>query len=283
MIHKIVERQDLAPRIKLFKIEAREIARKAQPGQFIILRIDETGERIPLTIADFDAKQGTITIIFQEVGRTTNLLGAMNEGDFILDFAGPLGCASEIEKFGTVVCIGGGVGVAPVYPVARALHEAGNRLISIIGARSKDMLIWEDEMEKISSQLYVATDDGTAGTKGFVTDVLKEVLDREKVDRVVAIGPVVMMQAVAKVVPPDLPLVVSLNTIMVDGTGMCGACRLEAAGQTMFACVDGPEFDGHTVNWDLILQRAKIFKNEEKEALQVVKKGGCQCQSLNGK
>jgi len=283
MIHKIVERQDLAPRIKLFKIEAREIARKAQPGQFIILRIDETGERIPLTIADFDAKQGTITIIFQEVGRTTNLLGAMNEGDFILDFAGPLGCASEIEKFGTVVCIGGGVGVAPVYPVARALHEAGNRLISIIGARSKDMLIWENEMEKISSQLYVATDDGTAGTKGFVTDVLKEVLDREKVDRVVAIGPVVMMQAVAKVVPPDLPLVVSLNTIMVDGTGMCGACRLEAAGQTMFACVDGPEFDGHTVNWDLILHRAKIFKNEEKEALQVVKKGGCQCQSLNGK
>ena len=280
-MYEIVERKDLAPRIKLFKIEAPEIARKAYPGQFIILRIDEIGERIPLTIADFDADQGNITIIFQEVGKTTELLGEMKAGDYILDFAGPLGCASQIEKFGTVVCVGGGIGVAPVYPIAKALHEEGNKVISIIGARSKDILIWEDEMKKISSQLYVATDDGTAGTKGFVTDVLKEVLDREKVDRVIAIGPVVMMQAVAKVVPQDLPLVVSLNTIMVDGTGMCGACRLEAAGKTMFACVDGPEFDGHTVNWDLILQRSKMFINREKEALRVIKRGGCQCQSQN--
>jgi len=280
-MYEIVERKDLAPRIKLFKIEAPEIARKACPGQFIILRIDEIGERIPLTIADFDADQGNITIIFQEVGKTTELLGEMKAGDYILDFAGPLGCASQIEKFGTVVCVGGGIGVAPVYPIAKALHEEGNKVISIIGARSKDILIGEDEMKKISSQLYVATDDGTAGTKGFVTDVLKEVLDREKVDRVIAIGPVVMMQAVAKVVPQDLPLVVSLNTIMVDGTGMCGACRLEAAGKTMFACVDGPEFDGHTVNWDLILQRSKMFINREKEALRVIKRGGCQCQSQN--
>jgi len=282
-MYEIVERQELAPRIKLFKVEAPEIARKARPGQFIILRIDEIGERIPLTIADFDADQGNITIIFQEVGKTTALLGEMKAGDYILDFAGPLGCASQIEKFGTVVCVGGGIGVAPVYPIAKALHEEGNQVISIIGARSKDILIWEDEMKKISSQLYVATDDGTAGTKGFVTDVLKEVLDREKVDRVIAIGPVVMMQAAAKVVPQDLPLVVSLNTIMVDGTGMCGACRLEAAGQTMFACVDGPEFDGHTVNWDLILQRSKMFINREKEALRVIKRGGCQCQSQNGR
>lgn len=282
-MYEIVERKDLAPRIKLFKVEAPEIARKAYPGQFIILRIDEIGERIPLTIADFDADQGNITIIFQEVGKTTELLGEMKAGDYILDFAGPLGCASQIEKFGTVVCVGGGIGVAPVYPIAKALHEEGNKVISIIGARSKDILIWEDEMKKISSQLYVATDDGTAGTKGFVTDVLKEVLDREKVDRVIAIGPVVMMQAVAKVVPQDLPLVVSLNTIMVDGTGMCGACRLETAGKTMFACVDGPEFDGHTVNWDLILQRSKMFINREKEALRVIKRGGCQCQSQNGR
>ena len=225
-MYKIVEREELAPKIKLFKVEAPEIARKASPGQFIILRIDEIGERIPLTIADFDADKGTITIIFQEVGKTTELLGEMNVGDFILDFAGPLGCASEIEEFGTVVCVGGGVGVAPVYPIARALHERGNKVISIIGARSEDMLIWEEEMKKISSELYVATDDGSAGTKGFVTDVLKDILARENVDRVLAIGPVVMMHAVAKMVPENLPLVVSLNTIMVDGTGMCGAWRI---------------------------------------------------------
>lgn len=277
-MYKIVEREDLAPKIKLFKVSAPEIARKVRPGQFIILRIDENGERIPLTIADFDRGQGTITIIFQEVGRTTDQLGEMTAGDNILDFAGPLGNASEIENFGTVVCIGGGVGVAPVYPIARALHEAGNKVISIIGARTKEMLIWEDEMRKISSELYVATDDGTLGTKGFVTDVLKDLLTKEKVDRVLAIGPVVMMHAVAKVVPSDLPLVISLNTIMVDGTGMCGACRLEAAGRTMFACVDGPEFDGHTVNWELIHQRARMFKDEEAIALRAVMKGGCKCQ-----
>ncbi len=282
-MYQIVEREELAPKIKLFKVKAPEIARKARPGQFIILRINDVGERIPLTIADFDRKEGTITIIFQEVGRTTDLLGEMNAGDFILDFAGPLGCASEIEKFGTVVCVGGGVGVAPVYPIARALHEAGNKIISIIGARSQDLLIWKDEMEKVSSEIYVATDDGTAGTKGFVTDVLKDVLARQKVDKVLAIGPVIMMQAVAKVVPEDLPLTVSLNTIMVDGTGMCGACRLEAAGETKFACVDGPEFDGHTVNWELILQRSKMFINEEQTALRAVMKGGCQCQTQNGK
>lgn len=282
-MYRIVEREDLAPKIKLFKIEAPELALKARPGQFIILRIDEIGERIPLTIADFDADKGTITIIFQEVGRTTNLLGELNVGDSILDFAGPLGCASEIEKFGTVVCIGGGVGVAPVYPIAKALNKEGNKVISIIGARSKDMLILEDDMKRISNELYVTTDDGSAGTKGFVTDVLKNVLADEKVDRVIAIGPVVMMRAVAKVVPETLPLVVSLNTIMVDGTGMCGACRLEAAGKTMFACVDGPEFDGHTVNWDLVLQRSKMFANEEAVALQSAMEGGCKCQKQSGK
>jgi sulfide dehydrogenase (flavoprotein) subunit SudB (EC 1.97.-.-) len=282
-MYKIIEREVLAPKIKLFKVKAPELARKAHPGQFIILRIDEKGERIPLTIADFDAQKGTITIIFQEVGRTTDLLGQMNVGDFILDFVGPLGSASEIENFGTVVCVGGGVGVAPVYPIARALHEAGNKVISIIGARSKDMLIWENEMKKISSELYVATDDGTAGTRGFVTNVLEELLAKERVDRVVAIGPVVMMHAVAAVVPKNLPLIVSLNTIMVDGTGMCGACRLEAAGETFFACVDGPEFDGHVVNWDLILQRSKMFVEEEAIALRAVIEGGCKCQSQNGR
>jgi ferredoxin--NADP+ reductase len=282
-MYRIVEKEELAHKIKLFKVEAPKIARKARPGQFIILRIDENGERIPLTIADYDADQGTITIIFQEVGKTTDLLGEMNVGDYILDFAGPLGCASEIEKVGTVVCVGGGAGIAPVYPIARALFEAGNTVITIIGARCRDMLFWEEEMQQVSSELYVATDDGTAGMKGFVTEVLKDVLAREKVDKVLAIGPVVMMQAVAKVVPENLPLTVSLNTIMVDGTGMCGACRLEADGETKFACVDGPEFDGHTVNWELVLQRSKMFLNEEALALRTVKKGGCTCQSQNGK
>lgn len=283
-MNKILEKEDLAPKIKLFKVATPEIARKASPGQFIILRIDENGERIPLTIADFDRDQGTITIIFQEVGRTTEQLGEMSVGDNIQDFVGPLGCASEIQNYGRVVCIGGGVGVAPVYPIARALHEAGNKVISIIGARTKEMLIGEDEMRKVSSELYVATDDGTFGTKGFVTDVLKDLLAKEKIDRVLAIGPVVMMHAVAKVVPPDLPLVVSLNTIMVDGTGMCGACRVEAGGKTMFACVDGPEFNGHAVNWELINQRAKMFKDEEATALRAVMEGGCKCQvQPNGK
>lgn len=278
-MYAIVFREELAPKIKLFKIEAPEVARKARPGQFIILRIDEEGERIPLTIADYDTSAGTITIIFQEVGKTTELLGELREGDSILDFVGPLGCPSEIENFGTVVCVGGGVGVAPVYPIARALKEAGNRVVSIIGARTRDMLIWENEMRQISSELYVATDDGTAGRKGFVTDVLVDVLAREKVDKVVAIGPVVMMQAVCRVTPETVPVTVSLNPIMVDGTGMCGACRVEVGDATRFACVDGPEFDGHQVNWELVLLRSRMFVDEERLAMQSFhRKGGCKCQ-----
>lgn len=278
-MYAIVFREELAPKIKLFKIEAPEVARKARPGQFIILRIDEEGERIPLTIADYDTNAGTITLIFQEVGKTTELLGELREGDSILDFVGPLGCPSEIENFGTVVCVGGGVGVAPVYPIARALKEAGNRVVSIIGARTRDMLIWENEMRQISSELYVATDDGTAGRKGFVTDVLVDVLAREKVDKVVAIGPVVMMQAVCRVTPETVPVTVSLNPIMVDGTGMCGACRVEVGDATRFACVDGPEFDGHQVNWELVLQRSRMFVEEERLAMQSFhRKGGCKCQ-----
>jgi ferredoxin--NADP+ reductase len=277
-MYKIVEKQELASEIKLFKVAAPEIARKARPGQFIILRLDDEGERIPLTIADYDEQAGTITIIFQEVGKSTQLLGEMQAGDYILDFVGPLGCCSEIENFGTVICIGGGVGVAPVYPIARALYEAGNRVISIIGARTADMLIWEEEMRKISSELYVTSDDGSVGIKGFVTDVLKDILQKEKVDRVVAIGPLVMMHAAARVTPENIPLVVSLNPIMVDGTGMCGACRIEVANGTKFACVDGPEFDGHQVNWELAMLRAKMFVTEEKQAMQI-ERGGCRCQS----
>lgn len=278
-MYKIVERQELAPQIKLFKVAAPEIARKARPGQFIILRIDDEGERIPLTIADYDEQEGTVTIIFQEVGKSTELLGELQLGDYLLDFAGPLGCPSEIEGFGTVVCIGGGVGIAPVFPIAQALHRAGNRVISIIGARTADMLIWEEEMRAISSELYVTSDDGTCGIKGFVTDVLRDVLAREKVNRVVAIGPLGMMHGAAKTTPADIPLVVSLNPIMVDGTGMCGACRIEVADGTKFACVDGPEFDGHQVNWELVTMRSRMFVCEEQQAMQI-ERGECRCQSL---
>lgn len=280
-MYEIVAREELAPNIKLFRVLAPEIARKARPGQFIILRIDEEGERIPLTIADYDAGGGTITIIFQEVGRTTQLLGKLGTGDSIRDFVGPLGRPSEIEDYGTVACVGGGVGVAPLFPIARALKQAGNRVISIIGARNRDMLIWEDEMKAISSELHVATDDGSAGIKGFVTDVLANLLAQEKVDKVVAIGPVVMMQAVCHVTPEMIPVTVSLNPIMVDGTGMCGACRVEVAGKTRFACVDGPEFEGHQVNWELALLRSKMFVEEERVAMQKDPgKGECRCQSL---
>ncbi len=281
---KIVLKEELAPKIKLFKVLAPEIARKARPGQFIILRIDEEGERIPLTIANFDADAGTITIIFQEVGKTTDLLGLMEQGDFLLDFVGPLGMESEIENYGTVVCIGGGVGVAPVFPIARALKEAGNTVISIIGARNSEMLIWKQEMSGISSKLHVTTDDGSAGEKGFVSDVLAEILSQTSVDRIIAIGPVPMMEAVCRVAPKNITTMVSLNTIMVDGTGMCGACRVEVNSETKFACVDGPEFDGHQVNWEIVKMRANMFINEEKIALShKCGEGECQCHRKNEK
>ena len=275
---EIVLKQELAPKIKLFKIMAPDIARKAKAGQFIILRIDEEGERIPLTIADFDGDAGTITIIFQEVGKTTDLLGTMEEGDFLLDFVGPLGMESEIENYGTVVCIGGGVGVAPVFPIARALKEAGNTVISIIGARNSELLIWKQEMSQISTKLHIATDDGSAGQKGFVSDVLAEILGQTSIDRIIAIGPVPMMEAVCKVAPETITTMVSLNTIMVDGTGMCGACRVEVDQKTKFACVDGPEFDGHKVNWEMVKMRSKMFIEEEKIALtHRCGEGECTC------
>lgn len=281
---EIVLKEELAPKIKLFKVSAPEIARKAQPGQFIILRIGEEGERIPLTIADFDADTGTITIIFQEVGRTTNLLGLMEQGDTLLDFVGPLGMESEIKKYGTVVCIGGGVGIAPVFPIARALKEAGNTVISIIGARNSGLLIWKQEMERISSKLHIATDDGSAGHKGFVSDVLAQVLDQTNVDRIIAIGPIPMMEVVSRVATDDITTMVSLNPIMVDGTGMCGACRVEVNKQSRFACIDGPEFDGHQINWELLKMRAKMFLKEEKEALLYsCGEGECQCHGKKGK
>jgi len=279
---KIIKKKILAQSIKLIEVVAPEIASKAQAGQFIILRIDENGERIPLTVADFNRQEGTITLIYQEVGRTTLDLGQMESGDFILDMVGPLGKPSEIEKYGTVICVGGGVGVAPIFPITRALANRDNRIISIIGARSNKHLILAEEMESVSDKLYIATDDGTSGQKGFVTDILKQIIDSEMhVDLVVAIGPLVMMKAVSELTRPyKIKTVVSLNPIMVDGTGMCGACRVLVGKDTKFACVDGPEFDGHLVDWAIAESRARMFVEEEKIAMKGYCSGGeCHCQT----
>lgn len=278
-MYQILRKEVFSPTIKLMDIKAPDVARKVQPGQFIILRIDEKGERIPLTVADFDRDAGTITIIFQEVGYSTMALGKMEVGQYLLDFVGPLGEATQIENFGRVVCVAGGVGIAPVYPIARALKEAGNEVISIIGARNKELLFWEEEMRAISDKLYVATDDGSYGHKGFVTDILKEVLEEGNVDRVWGIGPVVMMRAVAEVTRPSgIKTIVSMNPIMVDGTGMCGACRISVGNETKFACVDGPEFDGHLVDWELAMRRSVMYRDEEKRAMARAQcGGGCGC------
>jgi ferredoxin--NADP+ reductase len=265
-LYKILGKQELVPQIHLFKMAAPAVAKKAQAGQFVVVRIDEKGERIPLTIADWDRDEGSLTIVFMEVGTTTARLALLKAGDSIADFVGPLGLPAHIEKFGTVVCVAGGVGAAPIAPIARALKQAGNKIISILGARSKDLLFWEDRLRSVSDQLIVTTDDGSYGRKGLVTEPLKELLEGgEKIDLVVAIGPVVMMKFCAKTTQPfGVKTIVSLNPIMVDGTGMCGCCRVGVGGETKFACVDGPDFDGHQVDWDLLLARQRIYLGEEK-------------------
>ena len=269
-MYKILLRQDLVPNIHLFKVAAPAVARKAQPGQFIVVRIDEKGERIPLTVADWDRDEGSVTIIFMEVGATTRRMAQLNTGDSLANFVGPLGLPTHVEKFGTVVCVAGGFAVAPIMPIARALKQAGNRVISILGARNKDLLFWEDELRNASSQLTVVTDDGSYGSKGLVTEPLKDLLaGGEKIDRVIAIGPSVMMKFCAKTTEPfGVKTVVSLNPIMVDGTGMCGCCRVSVEGTTRFACVDGPDFNGHQVDWDLLMARQRAYFDEEKQALE---------------
>ncbi len=273
-MYEIVETQVLAPTVHRMVLRAPEIARKHRAGNFIVLRIHEKGERIPLTVADKDVEAGTITLVFQAVGRTTTELGELKAGDGLLDLAGPMGEPTHIDKFpGVVVCVGGGIGVAPVHPIACALKAAGNRVVSIIGARSKEILIMEEEMRRTSDELLVATDDGSYGHHGFVTDVLRDVIEREGKDNVslaVAIGPVPMMRACCKVTEPyGVHTVVSLNPIMVDATGMCGACRVTVGGQTKFACVDGPEFDGHAVDFDELTQRLRAYLDDERRAMQV--------------
>lgn len=267
-MYRITRKVALAPTLNQFEIEAPLVSRKAAPGQFIILRIHDQGERIPLTIADFDKGKGTITCVFQEVGKTTRELGNLNEGDSLRDFVGPLGSPTHIENYGRVVCVGGGVGVAPVHPIARALKQAGNEVVGIIGARTKELLFWEDKMRAASSELRVTTDDGSYVRKGFVTDVLREVIEEKKdLGLCVAIGPLPMMRAVSNLTREyGLKTIVSLNSIMVDGTGMCGCCRVTVDGKTRFACVDGPEFDGHQVDFDEMARRAVIYKFQEQLA-----------------
>ena len=274
-MYEILDKKVLSETVKLMEIKAPMVAKKAMAGQFIILRIDETGERIPLTIADYDRKKGTITIIFMEVGKTTKQLGTLNKGDKLLNFAGPLGKESEIEKYGTVVCIGGGVGIAPLYPIIRELKNTGNHVISILGARNNKLLMLEKEIDKFSDELYIATDDGSKGIKGFVSDVLQKLIDEgKKIDIVWAIGPIIMMKVVANLTKKyDLKTIVSLNPIMVDGTGMCGGCRVTIDGKIKFACVDGPEFDGHKVDFDNLMLRNKRFLREEEKSCKMFEGG----------
>jgi ferredoxin--NADP+ reductase len=269
-VYEILAREALAPVTKLLVVRAPVVAHKAQAGQFVIVRIDAEGERIPLTIADFDREQETITLVFQEVGKTTKQMGTMQVGDEFASFTGPLGLPSEIEKYGTVLCVGGGVGIAPIYPIARALRAAGNRVLSIIGARNQDLLFWEDKMRSVSDELVVCTDDGSYSRKALVTIPLKERLESgQPIDRIWAIGPAIMMKFCSLTTQPyGVPTIVSLNSIMVDGTGMCGACRVEVGGQTRFVCVDGPEFDGHQVDWDQLLARQRIYLEQEKVAME---------------
>jgi len=278
-LNKIVEKQDLSENVVRMVLEAPAIAKKRRAGQFIILKVHEKGERIPLTIVDSDAETGTLTIIFQVVGKTTAGLAAMKAGDALSDVQGPLGNPTEIENFGHVVCIGGGVGVGVVYPLAAALKKAGNRVTSIIGARTKTLLILEEEMKKVSDKLIVATDDGSYGFHGFVSAVLQNLIDeKEKIDRVYAIGPVPMMRVLCNVTKPyGIKTIVSLNSIMVDATGMCGACRVSVGGKTKFTCVDGPEFDGHEVDFALLTNRLRMYADQEKQSLETYK---CEC---NGK
>jgi ferredoxin--NADP+ reductase len=282
---EILKKRDLTPVTKLFVVEAPLVARKARPGQFVIVRVTESGERIPLTIADYDAGAGTVTIVVQEVGLTSRLVGALGEGERILDFVGPLGRPAPLTDRGPVVLVGGGFGVAPIYPIAKVLKTKGVKVISIIGARTKDLLILEEEMRSVSDELLVATDDGSKGHKGFVTDVLKQLIESgREIEEVIAIGPMVMMRAVSRTTEPyKLRTLVSLDPIMVDGTGMCGACRCTVGGEVKFACVDGPIFDAHQVDFDEAVRRGHMYDAEQKLALAKLEvaatggRGGCAC------
>ena len=269
-MYKVLQKEVLSDTIKLMVVEAPQVARVARAGQFVIVRAHDRSERIPLTIADFDRRNGTITLIFQEVGKSTMEMGSLGAGEALVTVAGPLGHPTEIANYGTVVVVGGGVGIAPIYPIAKALREAGNKVIAIIGARSKDLLFWEDRMRAVADQMIVCTDDGSYARKALVTEPLKEVLQSDQgVARVWAIGPAIMMKFCSATTQPfGIPTLVSLNTIMVDGTGMCGGCRVMLDDGAKFVCVDGPEFEGHKVDWNLLFSRLAYYRPEEKQAVE---------------
>lgn len=280
-MYKIIQKRVLAPTIKLIEVVAPEIAARVMAGNFIILRIDERGERIPLTVADYDRAKGTITLIFQEVGHTTRHLGTLEEGDALLDLVGPLGEHLPVEGYKKVICVGGGSGTALLYPKCKAFHQAGAEVLTITGARSKELLILLDELRAVSKELHVATDDGSYGHHGFVTDILRKLLQENgDVDEVVAIGPVPMMKACANLTKEfGVRCIVSLNSIMVDGTGMCGGCRVSVGGETRFTCVDGPAFDGHLVDFDDLMRRLNYYREHEARAHehQCSAGGECKC------
>jgi len=269
-LYKILEKEELVPNIHLIKVSAPAVAKKARPGQFVIITIDERGERIPLTVADWDREGGAITIVFMEVGTTTQRLALFSTGDYIYSLAGPLGIPTHIDKFGTVVCVGGCYGIAAIMPIARAMKEAGNRVISVIEARSKYLLFWEEELRRVSDQLIVTTGDSPYAPQKWIPDQIKHMIDGgEKIGLLVAFGCTYMMKLCSETTKPfDIKTVVHLNSIMVDGTGMCGCCRVSVGGETKFACVDGPEFDGHQVDWDLLLSRQSGYQDEEIRSLQ---------------
>jgi len=272
-LYKIVAKRELVHNINLFEFSAKEVAAKTKPGQFVILRIDEDGERIPLTIAEANVREGTITVVCHEVGKSTKQLGNLKQGDCISDLLGPLGKPAEIREFGTVLCVGGGVMAAPLRFQVKAFHEAGNKLIGVVGARTEKDLIFEDGMREVCDDLYVATDDGTKGYEGL--DFLKKLLKERKIDRAVVMGPVVTMKTVSELTRPHgIPTIVNLIPIMVDGMGMCGACRVTVGGKTMFACVDGPDFDGHQVDFEELMTRLKMFTPQEKLAFVFHEEGG---------
>lgn len=281
-MYKIVHKMQLSQVITKFQIEAPLIAKKRKAGNFVIIRVTENGERIPITIADSDPDKGTVTIIVQAVGKTTKLLCSLNEGDYLLDFVGPLGEPTPIHNYGTVICIGGGVGTAEVYPIAKALKDAGNNVIGIIGARSKDLIILEDEMRHICNQLFITTDDGSYGRKGFVSDQLQDLINGGlKIDAVYAIGPIPMMKVCANVTRPyNIKTYVSLNPIMVDGTGMCGGCRVTVGGKMKFACVDGPEFNAHDVDFDELIMRNRTYTDLEKISDQLYEQHVCKLEGV---
>jgi ferredoxin--NADP+ reductase len=268
-LYRILSRRKLALGVNRFQVAAAGVAARAKPGQFIILRLDEHGERIPLTIADWDRDEGSLTLVVMGTGTTTQRLSRLKGGSFLADLTGPLGKPTEIEKFGTVVLVAGGFAIATIMPIARAMKAAGNKVISIVGARGKGRLFWQDRLAAVSDQLIITTDDGSLGRRGVVTEPLREMLEGgEKIDRVIAIGPAIMMKFCAQTTQPfNVKTIVSLNPIMVDGIGMCGVCRVSVGGVTRFACIDGPDFDGHQVDWDLLIARQKTYLEEERRSL----------------